>query len=247
MTGWRAFGTTDVGLVRVRNEDAFAVDDDIGCYLVADGLGGPPGGDVASAMARDIVLDTLRRNRESLADDAAKVLDRAVRAANAAILHASRDDPARTGMGTTLSILWLGGDAGPGWVAQVGDSRVYRRDARRLAQITEDHTVAMESVRAGLMTLEEARVSPRWHVLTRAVGIDAEAEVDIFATDTGDADAYLLCSDGLTGMVDDGEIDDLLRASAPDPRAACAALVDAAVVNGGRDNITVVVIYRQRE
>jgi protein phosphatase len=245
MTGWNAFGTTDVGLVRARNEDAFAVDDDIGCYLVADGLGGSPGGDVASAMARDIVLDTLRRNRGSLADDAANVLGRAVRAANAAILYVSSHDPTLTGMGTTLSVLWLGANAGQGWIAQIGDSRVYRHDAKGLTQITEDHTFAMASVRAGLINLEEARISPGWHALTRAVGVDAEVEADIIATDTGDTDAYLLCSDGLTGMVDDGEIDRLLSAHASDPRAACEALINAAVFNGGRDNVTVVVAYRR--
>ncbi len=241
-TGWNAFGVTDIGLVRARNEDAFAVDDDLACYLVADGLGGHSGGDAASALARDRVLDRLRDERDALsAEHAGGALERAVLAANAAVRSAAAADPSLAGMGTTLSILWAG--AAQGWIAHVGDSRVYRLDARGLAQITEDHTVAMELVRERALTLAEARESWLWNQLTRAVGIDENLTPDVFQADTTDAEAFLLCSDGLTEMVEDAAIERLLHDHAGEPKAACEALVDAALHAGGHDNVTAVVLY----
>ncbi len=240
---WVAFGATDVGLVRKRNEDAFAVDDEIGCHLVADGLGGHPGGDVASRIARDAVCAALRRDQAALAaGEAADVLERAVLAAHTAVLQAARGDPSLESMATTVSVLWLGG-GGRGAIAHVGDSRVYRLDDAGLTQLTEDHTMAMELVRSGTITLDEARNSVAWDILTRSVGFADGDAVDGFAVDVAGARAFLVCSDGLTGMVDDGEIARLLRAHAPDPEATCAALIDAAVANGGIDNVTVVVVY----
>ena len=241
--GWSAFGATDVGLVRARNEDAFAVDAELGCYLVADGLGGHPGGDVASALARDAVLDVLGRQRNALAaGEAAGVLEDAIGAANASILGTGRADVSLEGMGTTLSVLWLGA-AARGYIAHVGDSRIYRLDRAGLTQLTEDHTLGMELVRARAMTLEEAEQSSAWHQLTRAVGLHNELSVDGFPVEVAGADALLLCTDGLTGMVGDGEIARLLRANKPDPGTACEALIGAALRNGGHDNVTVVVLY----
>lgn len=240
--GWHGFGATDTGLVRARNEDAFAADDDLACYLVADGLGGHSGGGVASALARDRVLDRLGEERDALsAGRAGGALESAVLAANAAVRNAAAADTSLAGMGTTLSILWAG--AGQGWIAHVGDSRVYRLDSRGLAQITEDHTIAMQLVRERALTLAEARESWLWNQLTRAVGIDEDLAPDVFAVDTTDAEAFLLCSDGLTGMVADAAIERLLRDHAGAPEAACAALVDAAVRAGGDDNVTVVVLF----
>ena len=240
---WAAFGASDLGRVRERNEDAFAVDREIGCYLVADGLGGQPGGDVASRLARDAVRGTLRRQRRALAaGEVEGVLEGAVRAAHRRIRRTGRDDPALARMATTLSVLWLGG-AGRGCAAHVGDSRIYRLDRRGLVQLTDDHSVAMEMVRAGTITLEEAMESVAWDVLTRTVGVADEVAIDGFAVETAGAEAFLVCSDGLTGMVDDGGIARLLRAHAPDPEAACAALIEAALSGGGIDNVTVVVVY----
>ncbi|MEE8274032.1 MAG: protein phosphatase 2C domain-containing protein [Alphaproteobacteria bacterium] len=244
MTGWIAFGTTDIGLLRERNEDAYALDGALGCYLVADGMGGHRGGDVASATARDAALNTLRAGAERLADDPAAGLARAICAANAAVHHAAGRDPALHGMGTTLSLLWLGDD-GEAAAAHVGDSRIYRLDGERLTQITVDHTQAEALVGAGYMTREEARHSPAGHMLTRGVGLDAGVEVDAFAVDAAAAHAFLLCSDGLTGMVADDAIASILRGHAGDPAAACEALIDAAITGGGHDNVTVVVVYRR--
>ncbi len=244
--GWAAYGATHIGLVRARNEDAFAADEGLGCYLVADGLGGHRGGGVASALARDAVLEVMAGERDALAaGEAAAVLDRALRAANETILERAGGDPSLEGMATTLSVLWLGGDGG-GRVAHVGDSRVYRLDPAGLSLLTDDHTLGMEMVRTGAMTLEEAEQSAAWHRLTRAVGLEPDAAVDGFAVETADADAFLVCSDGLTGMVDDGEIVRLLRDRGPEPKAACDALIEGALRNGGYDNVTAVVLYPRR-
>ena len=238
---WTAAGNTDIGLVRARNEDAYAVDDALGVYLVADGLGGHQGGNVASALARDAVLETLGEGRERLPDGAPALLEEAVQNANDRIRYRAEGDPALHGMGTTLTLLWLADDA-RGHAAQVGDSRLYRMDGGELAQISEDHTLGMEMVRAGVMTLAEAEHSFAWHRLTRAVGLDAALEVDVFAVDAAGADAFLLCSDGLTGMGGDDDIARLMRGALPDARDAGEALIDAALAAGGHDNVTVVVV-----
>ncbi len=238
---WTAAGNTDIGLVRARNEDAYAVDDALGVYLVADGLGGHQGGNVASALARDAVLATLHEGRERLPDDAPALLDEAVRSANDRIRHRAESDPSLHGMGTTLTLLWLEDDA-HGFAAHVGDSRLYRLDDRRLTQISDDHTAAMEMVRAGVMTLADAEHSFAWHRLTRAVGLDARLDVDVFPVDAAGADAFLLCSDGLTGMVGDDDIARLVRGALPDARDVGEALIDAALAAGGNDNVTVVVV-----
>ncbi len=238
---WAGAGNTDIGLVRARNEDTYAVDDALGVYLVADGLGGHHGGNVASALAHDAVLATLQDGRGGLPDAAPALLEAAVRHANDRIRYRAESDPSLDGMGTTLTLLWLGDDA-HGHAAHVGDSRLYRLDGARVTQISDDHTLAMELVRAGDMTLEEAEHSLAWHRLTRAVGLDARLDVDVFAVDAAGADAFLLCSDGLTGMVGDDDIARLMRAALPDPRAVGEALIDAALAAGGHDNVTVVVV-----
>ncbi len=238
---WAGAGNTDIGLVRARNEDAHAVDDALGVYLVADGLGGHHGGDVASALAHDAVLATLHDGRGGLPDAAPALLEEAVRHANDRIRYRAESDPSLHGMGTTLTLLWLGDDA-HGHAAHVGDSRLYRLAGEDLVQVSEDHTLGMEMVRTGVMTLAEAEHSFAWHRLTRAVGLDAALEVDVLPVDAAGADAFLLCSDGLTGMVGDDEIARLMRGALPDPRFAGEALIDAALAAGGNDNVTVVVV-----
>ena len=249
MAGWSAFGLSDIGHSRARNEDAFAIADDLGCVLVADGLGGHSGGDVASRLARDTVVATLGDARRELAGGGAgAALSRAMDAANLAVARAADADPALAGMGTTLTVLWLhpaaaaAGGASTGWVAHAGDSRVYRLGPGGLVQLTEDHNLAWEMMRAGSLSPSDAARSLLSNRLTRAVGIDECLEADVFAVEAAGAEAFLLCSDGLTGMVDDAAIEHGLRAHAGAPQAACRALVDAALANGGRDNVTVVVL-----
>ena len=238
---WAGAGNTDIGLVRARNEDAYGLDDALGVYLVADGLGGHQGGNVASALAHDAVLATLQEGHGGPPDAVPALLEAAVRHANSRIRYRAESEPALHGMGTTLTLLWLGDDT-HGHAAHVGDSRLYRLDGEQLSQISEDHTLGMEMVRAGVMTLAEAEHSFAWHRLTRAVGLDATVEVDVVPVDAAGADAFLLCSDGLTGMVGDDDIARLMRAALPDPRFAGEALIDAALAAGGNDNVTVVVV-----
>ncbi|MCH7928975.1 MAG: serine/threonine-protein phosphatase, partial [Proteobacteria bacterium] len=196
--GWAAWGLSDTGYVRERNEDAFAVDAGLGCYLVADGLGGHRGGEVASRLARDTVLAALAE--AGAAADAGAVLAGAMDAANSAIRRAAEADPALLGMATTVSLLWLPpwDGEGRGWVAHAGDSRVYRLGQGGLIQLTDDHNRAGEMVRAGAMTPARAERSLLSHGITRAAGIDAALEADVFALGTADAEAFLLCSDGLS-------------------------------------------------
>ncbi len=238
---WAGAGNTDIGLVRARNEDAYGLDDALGVYLVADGLGGHQGGNVASALAHDAVLATLQEGHGGPPDAVPALLEAAVRHANDRIRYRAESDPSLHGMGTTLTLLWLGDDV-HGHAAHVGDSRLYRLDGGRLTQISDDHTLAMEMVRAGDMALAEAEHSFAWHRLTRAVGLDARLEVDVCPIDAAGADAFLLCSDGLTGMVADDEIARLMGGALPDPRFAGEALIDAALAAGGNDNVTVVVV-----
>ena len=250
---WTAWGVSDIGFLRERNEDAFAVDGGLGCYLVADGLGGHRGGEVASRLARDTVLAALVEAGDGAeaggAADAGAVLAVAMDAANSAIRRAAEADPALLGMATTVSLLWLPpwDGEGRGWVAHAGDSRVYRLGQGGLIQLTDDHNRAGEMVRAGAMTPARAERSLLSHGITRAAGIDAALEADVFALEVADAEAFLLCSDGLSGMVGHGAIEAAMRDHLGDPRTACEALVGAALAAGGRDNVTVVVVCRDAD
>ena len=244
---WLSAGSSDIGFVRARNEDSFAVDDALGCYLVADGLGGHAAGDVASRVARDALLNSLRGADAPNGAERIAILGRAVRGANAAVRYAARESVELTDMGTTLSVLWRAPGGAGFALAHVGDSRIYRLDAARLVCITDDHSAAMEMVRKGAMTLEEAEDSALWNQLTRAVGLYEDVEVDAFDVDVAKAEALLLCTDGLTGMIGDREIERILGDRSPDPRAACESLIGAAIDQGGHDNITVVVLYRAED
>ena len=233
--GWRATGRSDIGSVRQRNEDSFLVEPDLRLYAVADGLGGHQGGDTASRLACETLVSAL--------GEAAALADAIVRS-NAAVLGAAEGDPALHGMGTTLSALVLGeGDAAT--VAQIGDSRVYVMRGDRLVQVTEDQTVAMDMVRRGEMSLDEARSSWGWNSLTQALGTDRAIAPVLTDLDLADAATVLLCSDGLSEMVPDALIEGSLARHAHDPEAAAAALIGMALDRGGRDNVTVVVLARE--
>ncbi len=222
---------TDVGRARDHNEDAFFVDTTAGLLAVADGMGGHQGGEVASATA----LEALR----AAIAEGASVPD-AVRRANQAVHDQAAADDQLRGMGTTLTAATFGDDATLE-IAHVGDSRAYLMRDGVLARITTDHSLVQELVDAGELTEEEARSDPRRSMITRALGMDAEVEVDAYPVGLRRGDRVLLCSDGLTSMVDDDGIAVLL-ASEADPTEAARALVTAANDAGGLDNVTVIVI-----
>ena len=226
---------TDVGKVRRQNEDMAWFNESLGVFAVADGMGGHQAGEVASRLA----IEAVKRMAESCAQAGATPLREAVFEAHQSILDYAQRHPECAGMGTTLSVLWRGGNYM--YIAHVGDSRIYRLRGRKLEQITQDHSLVEELVRAGLITREEARVHPRRNIITRALGMDGENAPDLLAADTRKGDVWLLCTDGLSGMLTDQQIERRLNGFGL-ARSADALLEDA-LDAGGRDNVTFV-IYR---
>ena len=229
---------THVGRVRTGNEDAFIAEPLV--VGVADGMGGHQAGEVASAIAVQMLRDRLSQGAPSLEAATAAVV-----AANSAIFNGARDNAEQRGMGTTLTaLIVLAEDAAAVRrfvLLNVGDSRTYLLRGGRLRCITVDHSYVQELVSTGHITEVEARTHPRRNIVTRALGIESTVRVDNWVLPFVKGDRYLLCSDGLVDEVDDGEITDVLAAHADAQRAA-EALVDAANRHGGRDNTTVVVV-----
>ncbi len=225
-------GASDVGRVRTGNEDSLLLSPPL--FAVADGLGGHQAGEVASRIA----VDTLLENAPRKAD--AKALGRAARAANSAVMEAAAAGRGRAGMGTTLTAVMLDGLRLA--VVHVGDSRAYllHRDGR-LERVTQDHSMVADMVRQGSLTEEESRVHPNRSVITRALGSDPNMRPDTFEVTTEAGDRLLLCTDGLSSLVPDADIAEVLSRHA-DPKAAVDALVAAARLAGGYDNITAVVV-----
>ena len=231
---------TDVGRIRSGNEDSLYADatPTRGLFIVADGMGGHAAGEVASAMAVQIIA----REFDGTAPDAAEAPDRlarALREANRAIYERTTRETDKHGMGTTASVLTV---ADGGYlIGQVGDSRVYRLRDGELEQLTRDHSYVQEQVDAGLLTPEQAKYHPYSNVITRCVGANASVEPDLFAGDVRPGDVFLLASDGLTGMVDDRRLKQLL-ASKANPARVVDALIAEANGRGGLDNITAVLV-----
>lgn len=232
------FAGSDVGRTRSGNEDSYFCGRTV--FAVADGLGGHQGGEVASAAAVE-PLAALDGREFADPAEAAEALAEAVRQANSAILDRATGDPDLWGMGTTLTAAAVAGDHHL-QLAHVGDSRAYRFRDGSLEQLTTDHTVVGELVRRGRLTPEQAAIHPERSILTRAVGLDPRIPVDTpDPLELTPGDQVLLCSDGLTEVVPDVKIAQLLAAE-PDGDATCRSLIDAANSAGGPDNITVVLI-----
>ena len=236
MTRLRSGSATDVGRVRSSNQDVLLEDPDL--FAVADGMGGHVGGEVAAHVAVDALRSSFRRQRT------VEGLRRAVAEANRAVWHQGQTDTGLRGMGTTLTATALVDDESGREVialANVGDSRAYVYSNGEVIQVTADHSLAEERVRQGDMTEAEAAVHPHRHILTRALGVSSDVDVDLWELQLSTGDRILWCSDGLTNEVDDERICHLLE-TIPDPGAAARALVKAAVDHGGSDNVTVVVV-----
>jgi protein phosphatase len=242
-------GQTDVGRVRANNEDAFCNLQDMGLLLVADGMGGHASGEVASKLAIDIIREyfagAMAGSRfigtydEDLSEDTNR-LGSAVRLANEAIFEASQSDAQWKGMGTTIVAALIRGNKLS--IAHVGDSRIYLIRAGNIEQLTDDHSVVAEQVKRELISRDEANKSEIKNILTRALGTEAEVEVDIEEMNLLNDDILLLCSDGLSNMISDDEIL-TVALSDKDPVLTCKKLVNIANDNGGKDNITVVVAH----
>jgi protein phosphatase len=232
----RTASATDVGRVRSVNQDAYGEFEDAEQHrqllFVADGMGGHRGGEVASRLAVEAVGETFGERE----DPPERLLDAAFQAANARIFATSMDDMELAGMGTTGVGILLTGEA-QGWVAHVGDSRAYRMRGGVLEQLTRDHSVVGELMRRGQLTAEEARVHPQANEILRALGTQDGVEVEIKHVDVAPGDRFMLCSDGLSGMLPEARIAEVLGTA--DPEAAVLQLVDRANEAGGTDNITV--------
>jgi serine/threonine protein phosphatase PrpC len=220
---------TDIGQVREGNEDSFLVVAPL--YAVADGMGGHRGGEVASSLALETVQGMFERREGSLADQVVE--------ANRAVFDRSKNDRTVSGMGTTLTAALV--DGSRVHLVHVGDSRAYLLRGGELAQLTEDHTLVHRMVMEGEISQEEAETHPHRSILTRALGVDESVQVDEGDVEVSDGDRLLLCTDGLTGMVPEGQIREILLESA-DPQEAVEKLVKVANRAGGIDNITAVIL-----
>lgn len=231
------------GLVRSHNEDSYLVDESIGLFLVADGMGGHRAGDVASQMATQAVHERVKAELAAAgSDDGAvmRLIRTTVAHANQLIYQASTRDGNTTGMGTTLSLLLLRPVSA--LVAHIGDSRIYQLRNGHLKAVTRDHSLLQAQVGAGIISDENARFSHNRNLLIRALGIEPKVEADLQEIDVKRGDLLLLCSDGLTTMVDDSDIELVLGELAANPTLAAKCLVEIANDNGGHDNITVVLV-----
>jgi protein phosphatase len=227
--------TTDVGMVRQQNEDAFHAEENL--YIVADGMGGHNAGEVASALAVSTVRSGARMGIRT-ADQFREL----VQQANTAIYTASLDDSTQSGMGTTFTgVAVIPGEEPRILIANVGDSRTYLFRSGALTRLSVDHSYVQELVNEGIITPEEARVHPRRNIVTRAMGIDRFVQVDVFSHLVRTGDRLVLCSDGLVDEVADIDIARVLTEHS-DPQDTAEALVLVANANGGRDNTTVIVL-----
>jgi serine/threonine protein phosphatase PrpC len=231
---------TDVGMIRSGNEDSFAVDADRerGLFIVADGMGGHAAGEVASEMAVQILQRELTDLRD-LDGAATERVTNALKRANKAIHDRTIAEVDKQGMGTTASVLMIAGRQY--LIGQVGDSRVYLLRDGALRQLTKDHSYVQEQVDAGFLTPEQARYHPYSNVITRCVGASPEVEPDIYTGDVRVGDLFLVASDGLTGMVDDRRLQQLLLARVA-PERLVHLLISEANGRGGLDNITAIVV-----
>jgi protein phosphatase len=224
--------STHSGRVRDNNEDSFLVDDRLALFAVADGMGGHRGGEVASQTAIEALRAAVAGGRS---------IDAAVKVANDAVLERAAQEPdTLAGMGTTITAA-IALPGRPLLIAHVGDSRAYRMHDGTLERRTDDHSLVEELVREGRLTPEQAESHPQRHIVTRALGADDDVEVDLFTIDVTPGDRIVLCSDGLTTMLRDREVEQIAR-RVEDPQRCAEDLVNAAVEAGGEDNVTVVVL-----
>ncbi|HEY4640449.1 MAG TPA: Stp1/IreP family PP2C-type Ser/Thr phosphatase [Thermoanaerobaculia bacterium] len=246
----KAYGLTHVGRQRQHNEDSYLVADEAKLFLVADGMGGHAAGEIASRIAVDSISEFILHTKE---DDgtwphaydehfkrSTNRLMAAVRLANTRVLEAMRKDARLRGMGTTVVACLADGDTMS--VAHVGDSRAYMIRNNQLQRITNDHSWVFEQVQAGMLTEAEAEKHPLRNVITRALGGALQVSPDASEIEVKEGDVFLLCSDGLTGMVPEDEILKVVTQSNGDLEKACQKLIEEANERGGLDNVTAILV-----
>ena len=235
----QVWGATDVGLRREINQDTILVDKDLGLYIVADGMGGHRGGEVASAMAVETVREIVRENKGVRKEESLMVLVEAYKEASKRIFfRAENEQEDLSGMGTTMVGFWL--RKGVMYIANVGDSRLYLWRPEGFWQLTEDHSLINDQIRAGVISEEEAPHVVGRNVITRSVGFEREVQVDTLERVVQPGDVYVLCSDGLSGLISDQQIAELCKKRKKS--AVVTEGISMAKKAGGDDNISAIVV-----
>jgi PPM family protein phosphatase len=230
---------TDRGLRRAKNEDTAVADKNGAWFLVADGMGGHAAGEVASQLAASTVSELLGGGR-ILDSNPGLALRRAAQEANTRVFETQRSRPECAGMGTTLTLLAFSGNRYH--IAHVGDSRAYLMRDGLISQLTKDHSVVWQLFESGILAKDELSRHPNKNLITRSIGTNPQAEIDIEEDETREGDVFLLCSDGLADVVPDESICKILSDGGKSPQQICADLVESALDAGGPDNVTLVVV-----
>lgn len=235
-----AYGLTDVGLKRGKNEDNLLVNEEMGLFVVADGMGGHKGGDLASQLAVETMAEVVKSHREehTYLSPRAMLEEGYTEASNKIFSQAQANNQMLQGMGTTLVAAYV--HDGEIFIGNVGDSRAYFYNDKYLWQMTEDHSLVNEHIRAGLLKDSEAQDFQAKNIITRSVGFERDVRCDIVRKKLNKGDAFLLCSDGLCGLVTDQDIYEICRAN--NKKEAVEMCIERAKDNGGDDNITVLII-----
>ena len=231
----KAQGLTDVGQKRKTNQDSFIVDQETLLFGVADGMGGHRGGGVASKLAVDTIRSFVQSHKTG---DPEVIIEKALQEASKTIYKQSMEKEELTGMGTTATFAWVKGKKI--FIAHVGDSRAYLLRGEKIWQITEDHSLVHEQVKAGILPESAQKGHELRNVLTRSIGFEPAVKVDIYQKELKPGDKFLICSDGLVGMIDDKDISKIVNKKSLDE--AVKKLIEMANKNGGDDNITSVLI-----
>ena len=236
----RAWGVTDKGVIRSQNQDGYylnVLSEHLAVGVVCDGMGGARAGNIASLIAVETFVDTLKNLRPEQEEAPAAALDRAAAAANEAVFRRACTDPDCRGMGTTMVAVLIVEDAA--YLLNIGDSRAYHIDADGITRLTRDHSVVEDMVARGDITPEQARTHPRKNLITRALGAEERIRADLYERQLKSGDFLLLCSDGLTNIVTDQEIlYEVLHGG--ETEACCQRLLDIALSRGAPDNVTAV-------
>ncbi len=249
---WHGTGATHTGLVRPTNQDAFLVANDLGLWIIADGMGGHAGGDVASRITIEAIhgyiAERAGRTSTSKADEIPSLLRSAVEYANEAVLAHAKANPQFTGMGTTVVLFFLPAPSSPlAWVAHAGDSRAYLIRDQLISALTRDHTVLEEYKQQGRLPKSTPDTHDLGHKLTRGVGVNSTIETDISTIKPQPEDEFILFSDGLNKMLNDEQIlGTLVTMCTETPERKCQALIKQANDRSGVDNTTVILIARSR-
>ena len=245
-----AFGMSDVGRKREKNEDSILVDNDLSLFMVADGMGGHLGGEYASRITVQTVQEVFRKleedpettlvaDEEGAATNIGERLKYAVRVASMRVFDEASRNEKLSGMGTTAVGIAVGD--GQAYIANVGDSRAYLVRGKEIAQLTEDHSLVSEQIKAGFITEEGARHHRLKNIITRSVGFQRDVDADILVRDLEPGDLFLLCSDGLSNLVEDTKMLKIVLKN-KDLNKSCQKLVEEANDKGGDDNISVVMV-----